>query len=50
MTEQIYIRPIALDESPQSEEGEAVRLAVRRCATLWTGKKPIVDVSFVEVG
>jgi ribonuclease J len=29
---------------------EAVRLAVRRCATLWTGKKPIVDVSFVEVG
>ena len=23
---------------------EAVRLAVRRCATLWTGKKPIVEV------
>ena len=27
MTQQIYIRPIALAESPQSEEGEAVRLA-----------------------
>ncbi len=24
---------------------EAVRLAVRRCATLWTGKKPVVDVT-----
>ena len=23
---------------------EAVRLAVRRCATLWTGKKPVVEV------
>jgi ribonuclease J len=29
---------------------EAVRLAVRRCATLWTGKKPIVDVAFMKVG
>ena len=28
---------------------EAVRLAVRRCATLWTGKKPIVEVMRVEV-
>ncbi|HXG81352.1 MAG TPA: ribonuclease J, partial [Sphingomicrobium sp.] len=28
---------------------EAVRLAVRRCATLWTGKKPIVDVMLLEV-
>jgi len=28
---------------------EAIRLAVRRCATLWTGKKPIVDVMLVEV-
>ncbi len=27
---------------------EAVRLAVRRCATLWTGKKPVVDVMLVE--
>ena len=27
MTHQIYLRPIALAESPQSEEGEAVRLA-----------------------
>jgi ribonuclease J len=28
---------------------EAVRLAVRRCATLWTGKKPLVDVNFLRV-
>jgi ribonuclease J len=28
---------------------EAVRLAVRRCATLWTGKKPMVDVAFLRV-
>ena len=28
---------------------EAVRLAVRRCATLWTGKKPQVDVAFLKV-
>ena len=28
---------------------EAVRLAVRRCATLWTGKKPVVDVSLLRV-
>jgi ribonuclease J len=28
---------------------EAVRLAVRRCATLWTGKKPVVEVAMLEV-
>jgi ribonuclease J len=28
---------------------EAVRLAVRRCATLWTGKKPVVEVMLIEV-
>ena len=28
---------------------EAVRLAVRRCATDWTGKKPVVTVLFVRV-
>ncbi|MCC2979941.1 ribonuclease J [Sphingomonas sp. IC4-52] len=28
---------------------EEVRLAVRRCATRWTGKKPIVDVLLLEV-
>jgi ribonuclease J len=28
---------------------EAVRLAVRRCATDWTGKKPVVDVLVVRV-
>lgn len=28
---------------------EAIRLAVRRCATDWTGKKPVVAVSFVRI-
>ncbi|HEX8483343.1 MAG TPA: ribonuclease J [Allosphingosinicella sp.] len=28
---------------------ESVRLAVRRCATDWTGKKPVVDVLVVRV-
>jgi ribonuclease J len=28
---------------------EAIRLAVRRCATDWTGKKPVVDVLLVRV-
>src|SRR5438128_7145541 len=28
---------------------ESVRLAVRRCATLWTGKKPLVEVTLLEV-
>jgi ribonuclease J len=29
---------------------EAIRLAVRRCATLWSGKKPIVEVMLAKVG
>lgn len=29
---------------------EALRLAVRRCATQWTGKKPVVDVMLLRVG
>jgi ribonuclease J len=28
---------------------ESVRLAVRRCATLWTGKKPLVEVMMLQV-
>ena len=28
---------------------EAVRLAVRRCATEWTGKKPVIDVMLLRV-
>ena len=37
--------------SPGEEEQvrEAVRLAVRRCATLWTGKKPVVDVTLLQL-
>jgi ribonuclease J len=28
---------------------EAIRLAVRRCATLWTGKKPLVEVVLLQL-
>src|SRR5205085_9427043 len=38
--------------SPGSDDEkvrEAVRLAVRRCATLWTGKKPVVEVMLLQV-
>ena len=38
--------------SPGADEDkvrEAVRLAVRRCATLWTGKKPLVEVMLLQV-
>ena len=28
---------------------ESVRLAVRRCATLWTGKKPLVEVLLLQL-
>ena len=28
---------------------ESIRLAVRRCATLWTGKKPLVEVMMLQV-
>ncbi|HEX8061995.1 MAG TPA: ribonuclease J [Allosphingosinicella sp.] len=28
---------------------ESIRLAVRRCATEWTGKKPVVDVLIVRI-
>jgi ribonuclease J len=41
----------AADKGGGSEEKlrEAVRLAVRRCATDWTGKKPVVDVLVLRV-
>jgi ribonuclease J len=38
--------------SPGADEEamrESVRLAVRRCATLWTGKKPLVEVMLLQV-
>lgn len=34
---------------PEERVREAVRLAVRRCATLWTGKKPLVEVMLLQV-
>ena len=41
----------AVRKASGSEERmrEEVRLAVRRCATDWTGKKPVVAVQFVRV-
>ena len=36
-------------KADEDKAREAVRLAVRRCATLWTGKKPVVDVGFVTI-
>jgi ribonuclease J len=40
----------AFDPSADEEKmREAVRLAVRRCATAWTGKKPIVEVMVLRV-
>jgi len=36
--------------TPEEKMREAVRLAVRRCATLWTGKKPLVEVALIRVG
>jgi ribonuclease J len=35
--------------APEEKMRDAVRLAVRRCATLWTGKKPMVDVTVLSV-
>jgi ribonuclease J len=37
------------DGSNEEKLREAIRLAVRRCATEWTGKKPVVDVLVVRV-
>jgi ribonuclease J len=34
---------------PEDSVRESVRLAVRRCATLWTGKKPLVEVMMLQV-
>jgi ribonuclease J len=33
---------------PEDKLRETVRLAVRRCATLWTGKKPVVEVLVIR--
>ena len=39
----------AFDASaPEEKMREKVRLAVRRCATLWTGKKPLVEVMVIK--
>jgi ribonuclease J len=33
----------------EDKQRENVRLAVRRCATLWTGKKPLVEVMLLQI-
>jgi ribonuclease J len=33
----------------EDRQREAIRLAVRRCATLWTGKKPVVEVMLLQL-
>lgn len=38
------------DSTDSDKVREAVRLAVRRCATVWTGKKPPVEVMGVSAG
>jgi ribonuclease J len=35
--------------SNEDQLREKMRLAVRRCATLWTGKKPVVEVMLLQV-
>ena len=42
-------RTVGKGRSSAKELSEKVRLAVRRTATRWTGKKPIVDVMVLEV-
>jgi ribonuclease J len=39
----------AMASGDDAKVREAVRLAVRRCATLWTGKKPIVEVMRLDI-
>jgi ribonuclease J len=40
---------VAKNKGKEDKLREAVRLAVRRCATDWTGKKPVVSVLIVRV-
>jgi ribonuclease J len=40
---------VAKNKGNEEKLREAVRLAVRRCATDWTGKKPVVGVLIVRV-
>jgi len=39
----------ARSKGDQAKVREAIRLAVRRCATEWTGKRPLVEVMIVGV-
>lgn len=39
---------LAKAKGDEAAQREAVRLAVRRCATLWTGKKPVVEVMLLR--
>jgi ribonuclease J len=39
----------AFSKGNEEKMRESVRLAVRRCVTLWTGKKPLVEVMVLQV-
>jgi ribonuclease J len=43
------VAAVAKGKDNEDKLREDVRLAVRRCATDWTGKKPVVTVMFVRV-
>ena len=45
---QAAVKAIRDNKGDNDKLRESVRLAVRRVATSWTGKKPIVDVMIVE--
>jgi ribonuclease J len=40
---------VAKGGKDQAKLRESIRLAVRRRATAWTGKKPVVEVSIIRV-
>jgi len=42
------VAELAKAKGDEAQVREAVRLALRRCATLWTGKKPVVDVLLIR--
>ena len=42
------VAELAKAKGDDGSRREAVRLAVRRCATLWTGKKPVVEVMLLR--
>jgi ribonuclease J len=48
--EEVIEEAVNQGEANDDKLREALRLAVRRCATQWTGKKPVVDIMLLQVG